>query len=94
MLTKEYGHLSPWVGVGAYTAATATGFMRLANDRHWFSDVLAGAGFGILVIELGYLFTDLIFKEKGLICSRQGICGTDGKKCLLPVRHSSALISA
>lgn len=72
MLTKEYGHLSPWVGVGAYTAATATGFMRLANDRHWFSDVLAGAGFGILVTELGYLFTDLIFKEKGLICKSAG----------------------
>lgn len=25
MLTKEYGHKSPWIGIGAYSVATATG---------------------------------------------------------------------
>jgi hypothetical protein len=39
---------------------------RILNNRHWISDVLAGAGIGILSTELGYFLADLIFKEKGL----------------------------
>lgn len=66
MLTKEYGHKSPWVGIGAYSVASATGLMRMANNKHWLSDVLTGAGIGILSTELGYYVADLIFKEKGL----------------------------
>lgn len=66
MLTKEYGYRSPWIGIGAYTIASATGFMRMANNKHWLSDVLTGAGIGIVSTELGYYFTDLIFKKHGL----------------------------
>lgn len=66
MFTKEYGHKSPWVGVGAYSVATATGLMRMANNKHWLSDVLTGAGIGILSTEVGYYFADLIFREKGV----------------------------
>lgn len=66
MLTKEYGHKSPWIPISAYTVATATGLMRITNDRHWAGDVLCGAGVGILSTELGYIFADLIFKNKGL----------------------------
>mgnify|MGYP003096824372 FL=1 len=66
MLTKEYGHRSPWIGIGAYSVATATGMMRMANNKHWLSDVLTGAGIGILSTEIGYYLTDLIFKEKGI----------------------------
>ncbi len=66
MLTKEYGHLSPWVGIGAYSMATATGLMRMANNKHWLSDVMTGAGIGIIATELGYYLADLIFKDKGI----------------------------
>ena len=66
MFTKEYGHKSPWVGVGAYSVATATGLMQMANNKHWLSDVLTGAGIGILSTEVGYYFADLIFREKGI----------------------------
>lgn len=66
MLSKEYGHLSPWVGVGAYSCATATGLMRVANNKHWLSDVMVGAGVGILSTEFGYWLADLIYKDKGL----------------------------
>ena len=62
MLAKEYGHKSPWIGIGAYSVATATGLMRMANNKHWLSDVLTGAGIGILSTELGYYLADLIFK--------------------------------
>lgn len=66
MLHKEYGNVSPWISVGGYTVATAVGLSRILNNRHWISDVLAGAGIGILSVELGYFITDLIYKEKGL----------------------------
>lgn len=66
MLNKEYGHISPWIGVGAYTVASATGLMRMANNKHWLSDVLTGAGIGILSTEAGYYIADLIFKGCGI----------------------------
>ena len=31
------------------------GIMRVAKNAHWISDVIAGAGFGILSTELVYL---------------------------------------
>lgn len=66
MLTKEYGHISPWIGIGAYTIASATGLMRIANNKHWLSDVLTGAGIGILSTEIGYFIGDLTFRDKGI----------------------------
>lgn len=67
ILHKEYGLTrSPWYSVGAYTLATATGVMRVLNNRHWISDVLSGAGIGILSVELGYGLMDLLFKQRGL----------------------------
>ena len=53
-LHQEYGHVSPWYSIAGYTVATATGFLRIYNDKHWFSDVLAGAGIGILSTKIGY----------------------------------------
>lgn len=68
ILHKEYGMTrSPWFSVGAYALATATGVMRVLNNRHWISDVLSGAGIGILSVELGYGLCDLMFKGKGLL---------------------------
>ena len=68
ILHKEYGLTrSPWYSVAGYSVATATGVMRILNNRHWISDVLSGAGIGILSTELGYALCDLMFKEKGLL---------------------------
>ena len=66
MLHKEYGWRSPWFSIGGYTAAAVTGVSRICNNRHWLSDVVAGAAVGIGAVELGYFLTDLIFKEKHL----------------------------
>ena len=52
---KEYGELSAWYSVGAYSCAAAVGIMRVAKNAHWISDVVAGAGIGILSTELVYL---------------------------------------
>ena len=68
ILHKEYGLTrSPWYSIAGYTVATATGVMRVLNNRHWISDVLSGAGIGILSTELAYGICDLLFKQKGLL---------------------------
>ncbi len=46
---------SQWYGIGAYTIATGVAALRMINDKHWESDVFAGAGFGILSAHLAYL---------------------------------------
>ncbi len=67
ILHKEYGLTrSPWYSVAGYAVATGTGVMRVLNNRHWVSDVLSGAGVGILSTELAYGISDLIFKGKHL----------------------------
>lgn len=45
-LTEEIR--SPVVWVGAYSAAALVGWSRVRNDRHWLSDVVAGAALGEL----------------------------------------------
>ena len=67
ILHKEYGHLSPWVSIAGYSAATVTGISRALNNRHWLSDIVVGAGVGILSTELGYWLGDRLFKDRGLI---------------------------
>lgn len=68
ILHKEYGLTrSPWYSIAGYGVATATGVMRVLNNRHWVSDVMSGAGLGILSGELGYAIGDLLFKGKGLL---------------------------
>lgn len=53
-LRKEYWHVSPWYGVAGYAVAATTGYLRMYNNKHWFSDVVAGAGIGILSTDLAY----------------------------------------
>lgn len=68
MLHKEYGTTrSPLYSVLGYSLATGTALSRQMNNKHWFSDVLTGAGIGIISTELGYYFADLIFKKKGIV---------------------------
>ncbi len=42
----------PAVSVGAYALATATGWSRIYDNRHWFSDVALGAVFGVASAKL------------------------------------------
>jgi hypothetical protein len=58
---------SPWYSIAGYGVATATGIMRVLNNRHWVSDVMSGAGIGIMSTELAYALSDIIFKDRGLL---------------------------
>lgn len=47
-VTREAPEHARWVGVVTYGSATATAFARIYKDRHWLSDVVGGAGVGIV----------------------------------------------
>jgi len=67
-LWQEYKDVSPWYGVVGYVVATGTGLFRVYNNRHWITDVAAGAGIGILSTKLAYWISPFmknkIFKTK------------------------------
>ena len=54
-LAQEYSEKSPVYTVIGYTFAVTTGVFRMYNRDHWLSDVVAGAGFGIISTKLAYL---------------------------------------
>src|SRR5205814_6211749 len=47
-LHQEYKDQSPWISVAGYAMATTVASIRMLENHHWLSDVLAGAGIGIL----------------------------------------------
>ena len=62
LLRREYWNVSPWIGIAGYAVAAGTGFFRIYNNRHWLTDVLAGAGVGILSVQAAYWLYPAISK--------------------------------
>ncbi len=60
VLYEEFKDSSPILAYSGYGFAATTGALRLMNNKHWISDVLAGAGLGILVTKVVYHF-DYLF---------------------------------
>ena len=54
MLSIEYGENYPWVPYAAYTVASGVGALRVAHNKHYWSDVIFGAGLGILSTKIAY----------------------------------------
>lgn len=54
-MAQEFGDRSIGYSAVGYGFAVATGILRIYNRNHWFSDVVAGAGFGILSVKAAYL---------------------------------------
>jgi membrane-associated phospholipid phosphatase len=59
-LYEEYKDRSIWYGIAGYSVATASGVLRMMNNKHWMSDVLVGAGIGILTTKAMYLLFPII----------------------------------
>ncbi|MES2728439.1 MAG: phosphatase PAP2 family protein [Bacteroidota bacterium] len=53
VLHQEFKN-KPLVYISGYTMAAVAASMRILNNRHWFSDVLVGAGIGIAATKLVY----------------------------------------
>lgn len=63
-MVKEYGNQNIWYSISAYSVAGSIGVLRVMNNRHWVSDVLAGAGIGILSTNLAYLTHQYKWKNR------------------------------
>ncbi|HSZ71268.1 MAG TPA: phosphatase PAP2 family protein [Cytophagaceae bacterium] len=61
----EYPGQMKGLKIGLYSLAGLTGMLAMMNDRHWASDVLFGAGVGMLSVRLLYL-SERHFKKKQL----------------------------
>jgi len=53
-LAEEYKYKFKWMPYAAYGMATTVGVLRMANNRHYISDVLVGAGIGYLSMKVSY----------------------------------------
>lgn len=62
-LWQEYKDVSIWYGISGYAIAAATGAFRIYNDKHWLTDVVAGAGIGILSTKIAYWINPFIQKK-------------------------------
>ncbi len=60
LFADNFAQHKPLLKILAYTSASAVGVLRVMNNRHWTSDVIAGAGFGIISAKV----SELVFKEK------------------------------
>ena len=49
LLFLEYRESNILYATSGFAFATATGILRVANNRHWTGDVVAGAGIGIVI---------------------------------------------
>ena len=61
LFNLEYGADYPLLARLQYIFATSVAFGRMANNRHWYSDVLWGGLIGVSMAHVGYLVSDLIF---------------------------------
>jgi membrane-associated phospholipid phosphatase len=67
ILYYEYKDSNVWYASSGFLFATATGILRIANNRHYTSDVLAGAGIGLasgLIVSYWNPFKSLTFGKK------------------------------
>ena len=54
LLYQEYKDTSIWYGISGYLVAAGTGAFRMYNNKHWLTDVVAGAGIGIVSTKAAY----------------------------------------
>lgn len=62
-MRREYVHKSPVLAYSGYAVATATGLLRIYNNRHWTNDVVPGAAIGIASSKLVYWLYPHIFSR-------------------------------
>jgi hypothetical protein len=62
-LWHEYKDVSVWYGIAGYTVAAGTGFYRMYNNKHWLTDVAAGAGIGMLSTKFAYWVNPFITRK-------------------------------
>jgi len=84
-LHEEYKDRSIWYGIAGYSIATASGVLRMMNNKHWMSDVLVGAGIGILTTKAMYLLYPII---KSGVAGKRANYENNSRLSLIPYYES------
>lgn len=66
VLHQEFKATNKWIGTLGYATAASVGALRMANNKHWFNDVMVGAGIGMLATKVVYLTHQNKYKTKWL----------------------------
>lgn len=78
LLRREFKDTSPVIGYAGYAVATASSMMRVKHSEHWFPDILAGAGIGILGTQVAYWICPTLQKALfGKWIERKGLNSTN-----------------
>lgn len=80
VLRMEFGGRTPWIPVAGYATATATAVLRIANDRHWATDTMAGAAVGVLGAHLAAWSQPAVDRWLFGDGHRRGLFGRRGEK--------------
>lgn len=64
LFSDYFAQDNPWLKAAAYLTATSVGALRVMNNRHWVSDVIAGAGIGIISAKLSAFVFERKCKKK------------------------------
>ncbi|HSN47851.1 MAG TPA: phosphatase PAP2 family protein [Flavobacterium sp.] len=67
LLYYEYKDSNLWYASSGFLFSTVTGILRIANNRHYTSDILAGAGIGLasgLIVSYWNPFQSMTFGKK------------------------------
>ncbi len=64
IFSDEFAQHNVWLTATAYASATAVGALRILNNRHWASDVIAGAGFGMASAKLSEWIVQPHYKQR------------------------------
>ncbi|WP_431129297.1 phosphatase PAP2 family protein [Flagellimonas flava] len=51
---EEFKNTEPLLAYSGYTFALATAYLRMAKNKHWFSDVILGSAVGMAITKLVY----------------------------------------
>jgi membrane-associated phospholipid phosphatase len=73
LASRHHDRLAPWIWGGGMTLAAATGYLRIAADRHWTTDVLVGAAAGAAA---GWLVPKLHEHDLSVVPTASGVALT------------------
>ena len=69
----QYGKRYPWLAVVSYAMAGTTGYLRIYNNKHWFSDVISGAAIGFCSARMANCLYQIVQKKYFPLKNKQTI---------------------
>ncbi|HEY0432333.1 MAG TPA: phosphatase PAP2 family protein [Chitinophagaceae bacterium] len=94
-LHQEIGHKFPALSVAAYLAAGWSGYLRVAKNRHWLKDVVAGAAVGIAAASISrWMVGELEKAHARRLAKQSGMTGVGVEVIMEKENHDDDAVPA